>query len=475
MQAGPEPIPVRQTEDERDQGDGQGQEGRPPAVEPDSEPREQHTHSGEQAEASRGPDPTEQQQAHQEAAHDAPGDVGGLEEAHLPPARAHVVLDGALQHREREAHQHRRHPEEEGGKAQVGGRQPPEVGVPAQPHGPGRAPGLVEVCEDRSVRGQTGDQQDGAGGPGEQQALEHEKRPERPLDPRDDHGAGQAADGATEQVERQQSPEREGGRPYRDVEEPEPEDLESQGAEAARRVEPHPEGQRPAGRGLPSIERAGRRHAIVSRALPGPQGRQERRHGRQQVGRGSRGDRPTHPHEADQQPGRRHRPEARAEDVDAVEDADRARGPPRVAHHGAGEEREGHAHQQGRKQEREEVQQPGAPGDRVEPAHAQVEQVVEEGARRGTEDRHPHLDRGESPQGPIVPQPGAPEAARVAAQAEPGHERPHDHGHRVDPDAARQLEDPLPHDLVDERSRAAEEERHRHEGKSRGRRGDRDG
>ena len=118
------------------------------------------------------------------------------------------------------------------------------------------------------------------------------------------------------------------------------------------------------------------------------------------------------------------------------------------------------------------MQQPGAPGHGVEPAHAQVEQVVEEGAGRGTEDRHPHLDRGERPKRATGPQPRAPEAARVAAQAEAGHERPHDHGHRVDPDAARQLEDPLPHDLVDERRGAAEEERHRDERQPRPRRGD---
>ena len=91
------------------------------------------------------------------------------------------------------------------------------------------------------------------------------------------------------------------------------------------------------------------------------------------------------------------------------------------------------------------------------------EPVVVEGAAERSEDAHRELDHREETEGRRAGDTGGRDAARVAAEAQPGHEGGHDERYGGDADAGVEGEQPLPDHLVHEGGGAAQQERGGHE------------
>ena len=184
----------------------------------------------------------------------------------------------------------------------------------------------------------------------------------------------------------------------------------------------------------------------------------QRAQARQEVGGGRAEERRAHPVVAHEHPGRQQRADRSTQRVEGVEVPDGPRGPLGLVHQRAHQERQRHPHQERRRRQERELHERRA-RQRIEPGgQAEREHVVEQGAARRAPDGDADLDQRERDERAARRAPLAEHAARVAAEAEPHHERGHDDRDRVDPDAALQGEDALPDDLVDEGGGPAQEE-----------------
>ena len=458
VQTEPEVAVAGQEQREHDEPGRRHRERRAGAGPRDADAGENEAGQDQEPQHARRSHPGEADQPRPEAPGHASGDVGRLQHAHAAPGARGVVVHRALQHRERDAHEH-------GGQAVESERQH-QVETPHRRPAPGApqvvgamaAPQLEEPGEERGPRGQAREREHRQGGAGQQRALAGEERHQRPAQAADEGDADEGAHREAEQVHGQHRAEGERGRLDRHVDEAEPHDLERQRAEPAQ-------GEKRA----PGLERK----RSSSRLQRGSGGR-----GRRRTGGRARGPRRGEPGEGREQvPGRRHqqrladpvephqeprgheRTGARAEDVEAVEQADRACRVRRVTDRRAHEQRQRHPHQDGGQREREEVEDRRPPRTGVQPARPQVEPIVVETAARETEEADGQLEAREGEQRGAGREPGARDAAEVAAEPEADHERGHDHRDGVDPHAAVQGQEPLPRYLVDESGRAAEEKR----------------
>ena len=217
---------------------------------------------------------------------------------------------------------------------------------------------------------------------------------------------------------------------------------------------------------MASVSRTGGR-AGGNRYLRWPIGQsaeeQERDSRRQEVSRCSAQYCRPNPEVANQEPRRHQGSEARSHQVHCVQGPDDDAGLFGIVDEGADKERERRSHEKGGRQQRAKVQEARRPGITVQVGLVQVQPVVIERAARCAEERDRDLDGREQAERLAGGHTCADHPAGVAADAEARHERAHDHGDRVDADAAMKGEDPLPGHLVDERRSATEEERGAHQ------------
>ena len=191
-----------------------------------------------------------------------------------------------------------------------------------------------------------------------------------------------------------------------------------------------------------------------------PPGREHGRGRRRQIGQGGHDHRAANSHEAHEDPRRDQGAHARTGHVQAVEEAQPRsgirrrrwsprRGPGRAGTcpsawwagrgSGSGRARPTRACRRGRPHGRRAGR--GAARGWLAPKRPDAE-----------------LQKRESGEGAARIEPHQPGPAQLAARAQAGQERGHDHGHRVEADAAAQGEHPLPGHLIDEGGGAAQEE-----------------
>ncbi len=271
-------------------------------------------------------------------------------------------------------------------------------------------------------------------------------------------GARETARGGSEEVEAQHGAEGEGRGLDRHVHDPEPEDLERERAEAGERVECHPLREAKTRLGERARLRRPGWRLVPARVGTIPPGREEGKGRRQGVGQRGDEHRAANSQEAHEDPGREEGAHAGADHVQAVENPEPRSCVLRVAHDGAGQKGQGHPHQGGGQGEAQEVEKPRRPRRVVEAGRVPVEQVVEQPGADRSEEAYPELQEGESREGAARIELHGQGAAQLAAEPEAGHERRHDHGHRVETDPAAQGQHPLPGHLVDEGRGAAQEE-----------------
>ena len=151
---------------------------------------------------------------------------------------------------------------------------------------------------------------------------------------------------------------------------------------------------------------------------------------------------------ADEDPRRRQRAHGRSEHVDPVEEPDGLARRRRVAHHRAGEERQGHPHEGGGKGEARELHEAGSQRLGDTPTPADVEPVVVEGAAHRPEGGDRQLAAREESQRTGTGDASAHHRAQVAPDPEAQQERGDDDGDRVEADARLQGQDALPGHLI---------------------------
>ena len=292
--------------------------------------------------------------------------------------------------------------------------------------------------------------------------MAQEEGGERARDATDQSRGDHAAEAGAEEVEGEDRPEGEGGGLDGHLDEPEPEKLERQRAEARHGVEGDPlaEGAR-LSLARPSSFRGG----LFARCVPSswgnaaasawpPTARKDRTaRCRWRPPRGLPEGQEPHEH-----PGSQEGAGAGPEHVDAVEHADRPSRGARGAHAAPHEEGQRHPHQDGGRQKGDHVQECPPHGIRVPGAEANVEDVVVEPSAQRSPGGDRDFQRGEGHEGALRRQAKAEAAAQMAADAQPRHERAHDHGDRFDSDAGVQGENALPGHLVDEGGSPAHEE-----------------
>ena len=472
MQAHPEGMTPREGDGGQDEEGGQGEEQAAPAVGPETESGEDEAHEEQKAHRARSPEQRKRDEADHEAARHAARDVRRLQHARLPSAGRGIVLHRLLQDRERDAHEDGGRAEEDQGQHHVELHERVPVHRAAEVERSRPAPELVVPLVVRSAGRETREEGEDGARVQEEDALQDEESPQRPPYPADHRDAGQRARSRPEQVHRQQRAERVGCGLERDVQDPEPEDLQRQRAEPAQGVEsePHPERSR---RLVGAGRRVRCRSLLRLRALPPRRSRpplperQAQRTGARGDIRGHRGqDRGAYPVVADEDPRRPQRARGRSEHVDPVQEPDRLARRGRVAHHRASQERQRHPHQDRGQGEARELQEAGAQGLTVDPSPAHVEPVVVERAAHRTERRDRELAGREESERARTRDAGAHHRTQMAPEPETEHERGDDHRDREKTDSRLQGEDALPGHLVREGGRAAEEKRDTDDGQA---------